>query len=97
MYRYTYATLRNRTGFFGPGKGPGDFSVKRGYRGRAKVKQGAAKFGGTMTMLGALTSKALLFVDPGVLNYFYALGENNWRYDLIGTSAPTKSGVVTNG
>ena len=96
VYSYTYATLRNDAGFFGPGNGPGNFNLvkKVGNNPVAKitVKQGAAKFGGTMRMLGALTTKVCYYRNGGC-----SLGENNWRYDAIGTSAQTMSGVVTNG
>ncbi|MBW2543589.1 MAG: hypothetical protein JRF15_16015 [Deltaproteobacteria bacterium] len=96
IYSYTYATLRNGAGIFGPSSGPGDFSVKK-YQGantiaRMRVKQGAAKFGGTMTMLGALTSKVCYYRNGGC-----SLGSQNWRYDAIGTPAQTFNGVVTNG
>jgi hypothetical protein len=96
VYSYTYATLRNNKGVFGPGKGPGDFSVKN-YQGtntiaRMRVKQGAAKFGGTMTMLGALTTKLCYYRNGGC-----SIGEFNWRYDAIGTSAVTYNGIVTRG
>jgi hypothetical protein len=96
VYSYTYATLKNQAGFFGPGSGPGDFSVlkKQGANtvARMRVNEGAAKFGGTMTMLGALTTKVCYYRNGGC-----SLGENDWRYDVIGTSAPTMSSVVTNG
>jgi len=96
VYSYTYATLRNDAGFFGPGKGPGNFNIIN-YDGKAKVanmvvKQGAAKFGGTMRMLGALTTKVCYYRNGGC-----SLGNNNWRYDAIGTSASTSNGVVTKG
>jgi hypothetical protein len=95
MYRYTYATLRNDAGVFGPGKGPGNASLHYVYGQPAatiRIKQGKAKFGGTMRMLGALTTKACYFRNGGC-----SLGENNWRYDAVGTSAPTSMGVVTKG
>jgi len=97
LYSYTYATLRNNTGWFGPGGGPGDFSVKK-YQlatntvARMRVKQGAAKFGGTMTLLGALTTKFCYYRNGGC-----SLVEPDWRYEKIGTSAQTYNGVVTNG
>jgi hypothetical protein len=96
VYSYSYATLRNQTGFFDPGSGPGDFTVKK-YQGvktiaRMKVKQGAAKFGGTMTMLGALTSKVCYYRNGGC-----SMGTANWRYDAIGTSAVTSNGDVIAG
>jgi hypothetical protein len=57
------------------------------------VKQAAAKFGGTMRMLGALTSKACYYRYGGC-----SLGFNDWRYDAIGTTVGyTASGVVTKG
>jgi hypothetical protein len=95
-YRYTYATLRNSWGFFGPALGPGSFNIlhNKGANPIASinVKQGAAKFGGTMRMLGALTSKACKYSNGGC-----SMGTANWRYEAIGTSAPTSSGVVTAG
>jgi hypothetical protein len=90
-YSYTYATLRNASGSFGPGRGPGSFSLARKNDG-IYVKQGAAKFGGTMQMLGALTSKSCYYRNGGC-----SFGSNDWHYDLIGTSALTSNGVVTNG
>jgi hypothetical protein len=96
VYSYTYATLRNNAGVFGPGKGPGDFSVKN-YQGfntiaRMKVKQGAAKFGGTMRMLGALTTKVCYYRNGGC-----SVVSFNWRYEAIGATAHTSGGVVTRG
>ena len=96
VYRYSYATLRNEVGVFGPGLGPGSFNIKY-YDGAIpvatiNVKQGAAKFGGTMRMLGAWTTKGCYFRVGGC-----SLGENNWRYDAVGASAPTAGGVVVSG
>ena len=97
LYRYTYATLRNDQGVFSPGGGPGNFNLlffKQGVDQVASIKvtQGAAKFGGTMRMLGALTSKVCYYRAGGC-----SLGENNWRYDAVGASAMTAKGVVTEG
>jgi hypothetical protein len=48
-------------------------------------------------MLGALTSKVCHFSNV-YSNYGCSVGENNWRYDAIGTSAQySEGGVVTNG
>jgi hypothetical protein len=91
VYSYTYANLKNEMGIFGPGKGPGDFSLARQDDG-IYMKQGAAKFGGTMTMLGAITSKVCYYRNGGC-----SLGEGTWRYEMIGTSASTSGGVVTAG
>ncbi|RLA28422.1 MAG: hypothetical protein DRR15_17380 [Gammaproteobacteria bacterium] len=97
IYSYTYATLRNYAGVFGPGNGPGAFNLDI-YSGLGKivanvnVKQGSAKFGGTMTMLGALTSKSCYYRHGGC-----SLGSSDWRYDAVGTPAHTSLGVVTKG
>ena len=97
VYSYTYATLRNSSGVFGPGNGPGAFNLDfdNGLGdpiANIHVKQGAARFGGTMRMLGALTSKACHYRNGGC-----SLGENNWRYDAVGTFAYTSLGIVTKG
>ena len=97
LYRYSYATLRNDQGVFGPGKGPGNFTIQN-YAGAfpvatIKVKQGAAKFGGTMRMLGALTVKGCNFrFGPGCW-----FGENTWHYEAVGAAPYTLGGVVTQG
>jgi hypothetical protein len=92
VYSYTYANLKNQTGVFGPGNGPGDFSLARKNDG-IYMKQGAAKFGGTMTMLGAYTTKVCYYRNGGC-----SLGVQDWRYDAIGTSAVySTGGVVTAG
>jgi hypothetical protein len=95
-YRYTYATLRNDQGAFGPGQGPGAFSFTYTQSltttARINVTQGAAKFGGTMQMLGALTAKICYFRNGGC-----SRGVNNWRFDAIGAVAYTSLGVVTAG
>jgi hypothetical protein len=91
VYSYTYADLKNQAGVFGPGAGPGDFSLARKNDG-IYMKQGVAKFGGTMKMLGALTSKVCYYRNGGC-----SLGEGNWRYDAIGQTAEYSNSVVTAG
>jgi len=98
LYSYTYATLRNGAGEFGAGAGPGAFN-RNFYNGKGtqrvaniSVKQGVAKFGGTMRMLGALTSKVCYYRNGGC-----SLGSNDWRYDAVGATAYTATGVVTRG
>jgi len=99
LYSYTYATLRNATGVFGAGKGPGSFQIAYGpgasVYASISVKQGSAKFGGTMRMLGALTTKVCYWLVAGAGGC--SLGENDWRYESVGASAPTVAGVVTMG
>jgi hypothetical protein len=96
VYSYTYATVKNQAGVFGPSSGPGSFAIPykvgKSTVASINVTQGAAKFGGTMRMLGALTSKVCYFRNGGC-----SLGQNNWRYDAIGTSAYTSGSVVTQG
>jgi len=98
IYSYTYATLRNDAGVFGKGAGPGNASFTYG-KGDATIviKEGAAKFGGTMRMLGALTTKVCYFRNGGC-----SIGGNNWRYEAIGASVsttmyPTGGGAVASG
>jgi hypothetical protein len=89
IYSYTYADLRNDQGTFGPGQGPGNFNIVYGGAGSPlasiNVKQGAAKFGGTMKMLGALTTKVCYWLRAG--GGGCSLGVMDWRYEAIG--APT--------
>jgi hypothetical protein len=96
VYNYTYATLRNDAGIFGPGSGPGNFNIVHQIGSHTvasiKVKQGAAKFGGTMKMLGGLTTKVCYYRNGGC-----SLGGANWRYEAIGAPAYTSGGVVTGG
>ncbi|MBW2493773.1 MAG: hypothetical protein JRE43_03395 [Deltaproteobacteria bacterium] len=96
-YSYTYATLRNAAGFFGSWGGAGNFNIahKQGANtvARTKVTQGAARFGGTMTMLGALTSKHCYYRNGGC-----SRGTKDWLYDAIGVSVYTGLGTpITQG
>ena len=96
VYRYTYATLRNSTGTFSAGGGPGAFELKyrRGQAtvARIAVKAGANKFGGVMNLLGQLTTKACYYRNGGC-----SLGGHNWRFDAVGATAYTNAGMVTGG
>jgi hypothetical protein len=100
IYSYTYATLRNDQGIFGPGKGPGGFTIQytlgttNSIGASIMVKQGPNKFGGTMQMLGAMTTKVCYWLRAG--GGGCSLGEMNWRYEAIGASA-TMTGSVTMG
>ena len=96
IYSYTYATLRNSTGNFFAGSGLGNFAKTYMQGGvnlaKIKVAAGSKKFGGVMRLLGQLTTKVCYFRNGGC-----SLGENDWRYDAVGTSAYTAGGVVTKG
>jgi len=96
IYSYTYASLRNDAGLFGPGSGPGSFNITY-QQGAAQVASinvtaGKSKFGGTMRMLGQMTTKVCYYRNGGC-----SLGEQDWRYDAVGASAMTANGVVTKG
>jgi hypothetical protein len=95
-YSYTYATLRNATGFFGSWGGAGSFNIVHKQGGTVasiNVKQGAAKFGGTMRMLGALTSKHCYYRNGGC-----SRGTKDWLYSAIGASVYTGLGIpITQG
>jgi len=92
VYSYTYVTMRNDAGFFGPGSGLGNAFIKlprqgKGVNAHIDIKQGAAKFGGVMKMLGALTTKVCYYRAGGC-----SLGENNWRYEAVGTTGYRSAG-----
>ncbi len=96
-YSYTYANLRNAAGIFGSWGGAGSFNIahQQGAKivARTKVTQGAAKFGGTMQMLGALTSKHCYYRFGGC-----SRGTVDWLYDAIGASVYTGLGTpITQG
>jgi hypothetical protein len=102
IYSYTYATLRNDQGAFGPGQGPGSFNHRytlgtpnSSYGGSVMVKQGKNKFGGTMKMLGAFTTKQCYWLRAGGGRCTFS--SPDWRYDAVGAAAYTSSGVVTRG
>jgi hypothetical protein len=96
IYSYTYANIRNDQGTFGPGQGPGSFNIVYGGTGSPfasiNVTQGKNQFGGTMKMLGAMTTKVCYWLQAG--GGGCSLGLNNWQYDAIGAPpATTYSGA----
>jgi hypothetical protein len=105
VYSYTYIEFRNNAGVFGPGRGAGSFDITYltgpGNKVATVVQKeraaaGGNKFGGTMEMLGALTTKVCYYFQGGC-----SLGQNRWRYDAIGASALMRtsypSGKITGG
>jgi hypothetical protein len=99
LYSYTYVTMRNASGFFGPGGGLGDAYLRLPRVGSGapnahiQIKQGAHKFGGVMKMLGFLTAKVCYYRAGGC-----SRGFNNWRYDVVGTTGYRSSGgAITKG
>jgi hypothetical protein len=102
IYSYTYGSIRNDQGTFGPGQGPGSFNIKytliytpNAIAASIMVKAGKNKFGGTMKMLGAMTTKVCYWLQAG--GGGCSLTYPNWRYDAIGAPAQTLAGVVTMG
>jgi len=100
VYAYTYATLRNATGSFGPGKGLGDAYLRFPREGsdapnaQIQIRQGAHKFGGVMRMLGVLASKVCFYRGGGC-----SRGKNNWLFEAAGTTGNYRStgGKITQG
>lgn len=92
VYSYTYATMRNDAGFFASQSGPGNFTLTYKKAAKSVVTAGPNKFGGTMKLLGQLTTKVCYFRNGGC-----SLGGMDWRYQDIGASAYTSGGVVTGG
>jgi hypothetical protein len=96
IYSYTYADFANDAGLFGAGQGIGTFTHKyiQGANtvARINVTPGPSRFGGTMRLLGQMTTKRCYYRNGGCL-----LSERNWRYDVVGASAPrpTPNGPVT--
>jgi hypothetical protein len=103
IYSYTYGTVRNDQGTFGPGQGPGSFTYTYpltmiSFGASIMQKAGKAQFGGTMKMLGALTTKVCYWLRAG--GGGCSLGVMDWRYEAIGASATSKQtsgGVITMG
>ena len=100
IYSYTYGTVRNDKGNFGPGQGPGSFNIiypnTLSPFASINVKQGAAKFGGTMKLLGAMTTKVCYWLAAG--GGGCSLGVMDWRYEAIGAKTKyTSGGVITMG
>jgi len=103
VYSYTYINFRNDAGIFGPGRGVGSFEIIYPKQtGPApgtpvativqKERAGGNRFGGTMEMLGALTTKVCYYFQGGC-----SLGQNRWRYDAIGASGLMKTTYTPNG
>jgi hypothetical protein len=96
IYSYTYADFANDAGLFGPGQGIGNFTHTygqgEGTDARINVKAGPNRFGGTMRLLGQMTTKVCYYRNGGC-----SLGQNDWFYDVVGTTASraVPSGPVT--
>ena len=101
LYSYTYATLRNASGFFSQGGGFFTYSAAQtavslpystamGKVATINVKAGPNRFGGVMRLLGQLTTKVCYYRNGGC-----SLGGADWLYQYIGESAPVAGGVVT--
>ena len=101
LYSYTYATLRNDDGEFGPGKGffaTNAVASTVAFTNRAggadvatvKVNKGTSSFGGVMRLLGQFTTKVCYFYGGGC-----ALGYGSWRYESVGDAGiKNKAGTI---
>jgi hypothetical protein len=94
LYSYTYGTFRNDAGSFGPGQGPGDFSIvysRKAPVAKAKVTAGNNQFGGVMRLLGKMTTRVCFFTKGAC-----SIGGADWKYEVIGAAAyKSVGGAVT--
>ena len=93
LYSYTYATLRNDAGEFGPGKGffatnatKTKLTFSNRIQGNQKVatvyvNKGSNSFGGVMELLGTFITKVCYFNNAAG---GCGLGYNTWHYQSIG-------------
>jgi hypothetical protein len=90
IYSYTYADLKNASGSFFGGGGPGNFSFD--YKGLAKlvVKQGTNRFGGTMKLLGYYYSYGAYYRNNGL-----SIGRFEWLFDRVGGGGYYSGTVLT--
>jgi len=88
-FEIEYADLRNDSGSFAKGGGPGSFSVSSGAR--VHVTAGKNQFGGTMRLLGSY------WTNRGDEAGSTSVGATPWNLQYIGAGAQTSMGVVTAG
>jgi hypothetical protein len=87
QFEVEYADLRNDSGGFSNGGGPGSFSVMHGAR--VHVEAGKNQFGGTMRLLGQYHT------NRGVDTITASVGATPWNLQHIGAGAATATGKVT--
>jgi len=92
-FEIEYADLKNDSGNFADGGGPGSFTVTHSLADVAKiqVKAGANQFGGTMRLLGQYSA------NRGVLSASTTVGSTPWNLQYMGAGAKTMTGNVTAG
>lgn len=88
-FEIEYANLRNDSGAFSNGGGPGTFSVS--HSARAYVKAGKNQFGGTMRLLGQYRT------NRGMESATTSVGATPWNLQYIGAGAMTLLSEVTGG
>jgi len=86
-FEIEYADLRNDSGGFSNGGGPGSFTVLHGAR--VHVEAGKNQFGGTMRLLGQYHT------NRGVESWTTSVGATPWNLQYIGAGAATAKGKVT--
>jgi hypothetical protein len=86
-FEIEHADLRNDSGGFSDGGGPGSFTVSHGAQ--VHVKAGKNQFGGTMRLLGQYHT------NRGIESVTTSLGATPWNLQYIGAGAGTATGKVT--
>jgi hypothetical protein len=87
QFEVEYADLRNDSGGFFDGGGPGSFTVMHGAR--VHVDAGKNQFGGTMRLLGQYHT------NRGVETITTSVGATPWNLQYIGAGAANAMGKVT--
>jgi hypothetical protein len=93
QFEIEYADLKNDSGAFSNGGGPGGFTVLRSLSDIAKVRvtAGTNQFGGTMRLLGQYRT------NRGVLSASTSVAATPWYLQYIGAGTETANGKVTAG
>jgi hypothetical protein len=87
QFEIEYADLRNDSGGFSNGGGPGSFTVMHGAK--VDVEAGKNQFGGTMRLLGQYHT------NRGIETITTSVGATPWNLQYIGAGAATTMGKVT--
>jgi hypothetical protein len=86
IYDFTYANLKNYSGNFYAGNGPGNASLifttggpAKNAAGKVVVKAGVSRFGGTMRLLGSFHVRSGYFTNNGL-----SVGDRTWLFQHLG-------------
>jgi hypothetical protein len=86
-FEIEHADLRNDSGGFSNGGGPGSFTVSHGAK--VHVEAGKNQFGGTMRLLGQYHT------NRGLESWTTSLGSTPWNLQYIGAGIATAMGKAT--